>query len=108
VGVVARLRLYLAAGALAALAAGAAWLDHRAYWRGWDDHAAEVAAETREVQRRLHEAADRASRLAAELAAERAAQDDLAQELRDAAADDPRGDDPGLPDSSLRRLDRIR
>jgi len=102
------LRAYLAAGLVAALAAGALWLNHRAYWRGWDAHAAQVAAETRELQRELHRLADRNSELSRELAAQDAARDDLAEELRDAAENDPRGDDPGLPDSSLRRLDRIR
>lgn len=102
------IRAYLAAGALAGLAAGALWLDHRAYWRGWHDHAAEVAAETRELQRELHRLADRNSELAQELAAQDAARDDLAQELRDEAAEDLDASSSRLPDSSVQRLRRIR
>jgi len=93
---------------LAVLVSGAWSLDHRAYWRGWEAHAAQVAAETRRLQERLHEVSDRASRLGAELESRRAERDDLERELRDEALDDPHADDPGLPDSSLRRLDRIR
>jgi len=55
------LRAYLAAGLVVALAAGALWLDRRAYWRGWDAHAARVAAETREKQQELFRLADRLS-----------------------------------------------
>lgn len=102
------LRLYLAAGAVAALTAGAAWLDHRAYWRGYEAHAAEVAAETRETQRRLHAAADRASRLAAELAAQQAERERIDRDARDAIADHPTADEPGFAPGIMRELNRHR
>jgi hypothetical protein len=99
-------------GPALALAAGvglAGWWVYGVIWqRGYDAHAAEIAAETAKRQAALDDlAADLRARA---MALERAEQDraDLERELADEASDDPMAGDPGLGLDSLRRLNRIR
>jgi len=102
------LRLAPYAALIAALAAGAGWLDHRAYWRGWDAYAAEVAENTQRKNRELAQLARENAALSAALKALRSERDQIDREVRDAIADHPDADAPGLPAGIMRELNRHR
>lgn len=99
-------RIYLGAGLAVALAAGVWWYGHTRYQSGYA--AAEAAAEADRIatQEELFKSGQRIAQLAAALEAAKSERANMAQELENAARQDPDGHRPGIGPDGVRRLER--
>lgn len=99
-------RLYLGGGLVLALVAGVWWYGKAQYRDGYAAAQAVAESERLATQQELFKSGQRIAQLAAALEAARAERATMAQELEDAARQDPDGNRPGIGLDGVQRLYR--